>query len=50
MAAHQAGMQVYIVPDLEPPPYSAELLAQGTFSSLNEVARNLEIALNNPKE
>jgi [ribosomal protein S5]-alanine N-acetyltransferase len=44
VAAHKAGMHVYIVPDLVPPLPAFERLAQATFNSLAEVTRNLEIA------
>jgi HAD superfamily hydrolase (TIGR01509 family) len=44
IAAHSAGMHVYIVPDLVPPSSALERLAHATFNSLADVIRNLEIA------
>jgi HAD superfamily hydrolase (TIGR01509 family) len=41
LAAHRAGMQVYIVPDLKPPSPAIEELAQGRFSSLVAVEKHL---------
>jgi HAD superfamily hydrolase (TIGR01509 family) len=42
IAAHGAGMQVYIVPDLQRPSAQVSQLANGTFDSLTAVARHLE--------
>jgi HAD superfamily hydrolase (TIGR01509 family) len=44
IAAHQAGMQVFHVPDLVEPSLEVRRRAHGIFSSLADVARNLEIA------
>lgn len=44
IAAHRAGMQVYIVPDLQAPSAQVSQLANGTFDSLTAVARHLESA------
>jgi len=44
MAARQAGMQVFMVPDLVAPSPSVKQLAQGIFPSLADVLRNLENA------
>jgi [ribosomal protein S5]-alanine N-acetyltransferase len=44
IGARQAGMQVYHVPDLVHPSHDIKRIAQGIFSSLADVARNLEIA------
>lgn len=44
VAANAAGMQVYMVPDLVSPSLAVKRMAQGIFSSLADVARNLEIA------
>jgi HAD superfamily hydrolase (TIGR01509 family) len=44
IAGHNAGMQVYIVPDLKQPSIAALKLANGLFTSLREVARHLELA------
>jgi HAD superfamily hydrolase (TIGR01509 family) len=41
MAAHRAGMQVYIVPDLKPPSAQIAQLASGTFESLAAVEKQL---------
>jgi ribosomal-protein-alanine N-acetyltransferase len=43
IAAHRAGMQVYMVPDLQPSSPTTERLANGIFDSLNVVARHLEL-------
>lgn len=45
IAAHSAGMQVFIVPDQLPLPPSIERLASGVFNSLEAVAQHLEAAL-----
>jgi HAD superfamily hydrolase (TIGR01509 family) len=42
IAAHHAGMQVYMVPDLQPSSPTTERLANGIFDSLAVVARHLE--------
>ncbi len=44
IAAHEAGMQVFNVPDLVEPSPEVRRRAHGIFSSLADVARNLEIA------
>ena len=44
MAAHGAGMNVYIVPDQTSLPPTVQRLANGTFDSLLAVARHLELA------
>lgn len=44
IGAHQAGMQVYHVPDLVHPSPDVKRSVQGIFGSLAYVARNLEIA------
>ncbi len=44
IAAHQAGMQVFHVPDLVEPSPEVRRRAHGIFSSLADVAKNLEIA------
>jgi HAD superfamily hydrolase (TIGR01509 family) len=44
IAAHQAGMQVFNVPDLVEPSLEVRRRAHGIFSSLADVARNLELA------
>lgn len=49
IAAHQAGMQVFNVPDLVEPSLEVRRRAHGVFSSLADVARNLEIASNSTK-
>ena len=41
VAAHRAGMQVYVVPDLKPPSRAVEELTQGRFESLVAVERRL---------
>ena len=41
VAAHRAGMQVYVVPDLKPPSRAVEELTQGRFESLIAVERRL---------
>ncbi|HWF09075.1 MAG TPA: HAD family phosphatase [Bryobacteraceae bacterium] len=41
VAASRAGMHVYAVPDLKPPPPEIERLARGTFDSLADVAEEL---------
>jgi beta-phosphoglucomutase-like phosphatase (HAD superfamily) len=46
-AAHRAGMQVYLVPDLQASSPTIEHLANGTFDSLEAVARHLGLALFN---
>jgi len=43
IAAHRAGMQVFMVPDLQAPSAETERLANGTFRSLEAVARHLEL-------
>jgi beta-phosphoglucomutase-like phosphatase (HAD superfamily) len=40
-AAHRAGMQVYVVPDLKPPSPAVEALTQGRFRSLAAVEKQL---------
>lgn len=40
-AAHRAGMQVYLIPDLKPPSPEVAALAQGEFGSLIEVEKHL---------
>jgi len=45
IAAHRAGMQVYMVPDLQRPSLTTERLANGIFNSLGMVARHLELAV-----
>jgi HAD superfamily hydrolase (TIGR01509 family) len=45
IAAHRAGMHVFIVPDLSPPPPEVERLANGTFDSLVSVAQYLELSV-----
>jgi HAD superfamily hydrolase (TIGR01509 family) len=42
VAANAAGMQVYMVPDLVPPSNATRHLAQGVFTSLADVLKNLE--------
>jgi HAD superfamily hydrolase (TIGR01509 family) len=42
LAAHRAGMPVYLVPDLNPPSPEAKQAATATFDSLSAVARHLE--------
>lgn len=49
IAAHRAGMQVYMVPDLQPVSSTTERLAAGVFRSLVAVAKHLEPALNQPR-
>jgi HAD superfamily hydrolase (TIGR01509 family) len=44
VAAHRAGMQVYMVPDLQPSSPTTQRLANGIFDSLQLVARHLELA------
>lgn len=44
IAAHVAGMNVYIVPDQTSLPPTVQRLASGTFDSLLAVARHLELA------
>ena len=41
LAAHRAGMQVFIVPDLKPPSREIEALARGRFDSLTAVEAEL---------
>ena len=41
IAAHRAGMQVYVVPDLKPPARAVEELAHGKFDSLIAVEKHL---------
>lgn len=41
IAAHRAGMQVYVVPDLKQPSEPVEKLAQGKFDSLAAVEKHL---------
>jgi HAD superfamily hydrolase (TIGR01509 family) len=41
VAAHRAGMQVWVVPDLKPPSPAVEELTNGRFDSLIEVERKL---------
>jgi HAD superfamily hydrolase (TIGR01509 family) len=41
IAAHRAGMTVFIVPDLKQPSDEVRSLAKGVFKSLGEVARHL---------
>jgi HAD superfamily hydrolase (TIGR01509 family) len=40
-AAHRAGMQVWVVPDLKPPSPAVEALTQGRFDSLAAVEKQL---------
>jgi len=49
IAAHRAGMQVYMVPDLQIPTETAKQLANGMFSSLTLVAQHLALALPNSR-
>lgn len=42
VAAHRAGMQVYVVPDLNPPSAAVERIANGKFESLIAVACHLD--------
>lgn len=44
-AAHRAGMQVYVIPDLKPPSPEVAALAQGKFDSLIEVEKYLRCLL-----
>lgn len=48
VAAHRAGMQVYLVPDLKPPSPDVARLAQGSFDSLAAVEQRLRAALTSP--
>jgi beta-phosphoglucomutase-like phosphatase (HAD superfamily) len=41
LAAHRAGMQAWVVPDLKPPSPAVEELTQGRFDSLVAVEKNL---------
>jgi HAD superfamily hydrolase (TIGR01509 family) len=41
-AAHAAGMQVYMVPDLKPPSAELRPLANGIFKTLGDVTRHLQ--------
>lgn len=41
MAAHRAGMQAYLIPDLKPPSPAVQELTQGRFDSLTAVAQHL---------
>ena len=43
IAAHSAGMQVYMAPDSHPSSSTTERLADGIFASLEVVARHLEL-------
>jgi HAD superfamily hydrolase (TIGR01509 family) len=43
IAAHRAGMHVYLVPDMLPPSSTAVDLASRTFDSLSAVARYLKL-------
>jgi len=45
MAAHRAGMQVYMVPDLQASSPKTQRLADGVFDTLALVARHLEPVL-----
>jgi HAD superfamily hydrolase (TIGR01509 family) len=45
IAAHRAGMQVYMVPDLQPPSPRTEQMANRIFGSLDQVAAHLEMSL-----
>jgi HAD superfamily hydrolase (TIGR01509 family) len=47
IAAHRAGMQVYMVPDLQPSSPTVERLANGIFDSLDVVASHLELTVLN---
>ena len=47
IAAHRAGMRVYIVPDLAPPPEPAKQLANGLFDSLTDVRKRIANTLAN---
>ena len=42
VAAHRAGMRVYVVPDLKPPSAAVEELTQGRFDSLVSVEQQLQ--------
>jgi HAD superfamily hydrolase (TIGR01509 family) len=44
LAAHAAGMQVFVVPDLKQPSADVVKLAAGVFESLVAVAKHLEMA------
>jgi beta-phosphoglucomutase-like phosphatase (HAD superfamily) len=41
LAAHRAGMRIFIVPDLKSPSEAIESMAQGRFNSLAEVESEL---------
>lgn len=45
LAAHRAGMPVYVVPDFKPPSSSVEALADARFDSLAGVERQLRMVL-----
>jgi HAD superfamily hydrolase (TIGR01509 family) len=45
IAARRAGMQVYMVPDLQPPSPRTEQMANRIFDSLDQVAAHLEMTL-----
>ncbi len=42
IAAHRAGMQVFVIPDLQLPSVESSALANGVFDSLAEVANSLQ--------
>ena len=48
VAAHRAGMGVYLVPDVSPLTSEARRLAHGIFDSLSAVARRLELDSSQP--
>jgi beta-phosphoglucomutase-like phosphatase (HAD superfamily) len=50
IAAHRAGMQVYVVPDLKQPSELVEKLAQGKFDSLAAVEKHLRSRLTSAPE
>jgi beta-phosphoglucomutase-like phosphatase (HAD superfamily) len=41
VAAHRAGIEVWVVPDLKPPSPAVEKLTQGRFASLAAVEKRL---------
>ena len=49
IAAHRAGMQVYMVPDLQPPSPRTEQMANRIFGSLDQVAAHFEMSLAPPR-
>jgi HAD superfamily hydrolase (TIGR01509 family) len=50
IAAHRAGMNVYVVPDQTTLPATVQRLANGTFDSLADVARHLKLSSNGSSE